>query len=73
VMHAVGFDGAQRLEVTDLSALSARHRLRWTDNGERRVSVDFPASIAVEQMLSPISFRRAPRPELYRNRTATIA
>jgi hypothetical protein len=52
VMHAVRLDGFQKLELTDISALSARHRLRWSNDAGQRVAFDFPLAIPMDHLSS---------------------
>ena len=48
VMHAVGVKGGEKLELADLSALSARHRMRQRNNAEGLLSIDLPVDTATE-------------------------
>ena len=52
VMYAVGLEGAEKLEATDVSALSARHRMRqWNDAGQH-LSLEFPVGTESDQSFS---------------------
>jgi hypothetical protein len=80
VMHAVGLDGAQKLEVADISALSARHRLRWGNDAGQQLAFELPVGAAMDDLFSPpaeqtlprLSDRQAPHTEQYPNRASRV-